>query len=85
MNVTFRYHYYFVIKISCWWSHFFKELPFVLGSRLDVVAPVRWEISFVRKKFYDDVPWQVSVGNHDRLFPGIVHSVRTEGWYGYNL
>ena len=31
------------------------------------------------------LPWQVCVGNHDRLFPGIVHSVWTEGWNGNNL
>ena len=31
------------------------------------------------------LPWQVCVGNHDRLLSGIVHSVWTEGWYGYNL
>ena len=35
--------------------------------------------------FGRQLPWQVCVGNHDRLFPGIVHSVWTEGWYGNNL
>ena len=59
----------------------------MLGSWLDVVAPVRENIGFVRESSMERcyIPWQVCVGNHDRLLPGVVHSVWAEGWYGYNL
>ena len=64
----------------CLRSHFFKELPLVLGSGLDIVSPMRWKIFFVRATFLNP-PWQVSVGDHDRIFTRVVYSVWAERGY----